>query len=152
MGWKDFGLRAVGLVLVSFVLIFVFATIWLTDNIVPTAEYDVDVWISAFYFTSFASLSLSILYSAIWFWKGSNYYPQKILGSAIKFWYYALALLTILSGIATQLFILPPAIAGYLPANIIVVVISLFSYYTLSIMAAATPVKYIPPLAMNFHK
>ena len=75
-----------------------------------------------------------------------------MLGSAIKFWYYALALLTILSGIATQLFILPPAISGYLPANIIVVAINLISYYFLSIKAAATPVKYIPPFAMNFHK
>ena len=119
----------------------------LKDSIVPVEGMEVEEWIDAYRITGGISGIVGFILSAIWFYIGDNYAGES--GISVK--YYALFVISILTGGALAIFKMPPSIEGSGFAFVMVAGISLLTYYLSSLLASAEPVKYIPPLGEILH-
>lgn len=149
MTWGSFIVKTLGLLVALWLfLIFGYGNFVLMDTVVPVEGMEVDEWISAYRLCGGLSALAGFMCSALWFWIGDSFAGEG--GISIK--YYGLWILAAVLGVVCNFVFLPAAVDGAGLASVFIILLPILLYYIASIIAYASPVKYIPFLAEVLHK
>ena len=149
MTWGSFFVKTLGMIVVMYLLFFYgYADYVLIDSVVPIEGMEIEEWLVGYKTAGAASAAVALLCSAIWFAIGDSYSG----GSGIGVKFYGLLLVSVLLGIAVNVFMVPDSIDGSGLAAVYVVLYPAVVYYLSALFAYAAPVKYIPAGSESIHK
>lgn len=128
-------------------LIYVYGSFVLVDDIVPDTGIDIDEWMQSFYIAGGVSAVIGFICTAIWHWFGNSFAGE----AGITGKYYLLWIVSLVGSFIAELVVVAPSQEGSGLAFFFVVLLAPLGFYINSLCNSAEAVKYIPPLAEKLH-
>lgn len=134
-------------VLLWAILIYVYGSFILVDDIVPDTGIDIDEWMQSFYLAGGVSALIGFICTIIWHIFGSNFSGDT--GITGKF--YALWIVSVIGSFIAEFVIVDPSQEGAGLAFFFVVLLAPLGFYLNALFNSAEAVKFIPPLGEKLH-
>lgn len=128
-------------------LIYVYGSFVLVDDIVPDTGIDIDEWMQSFYIAGGISVIVGMVCTGIWYYLGNSFAGEA--GISGKF--YLLWVLSLIGSFITEVVVVDPSQEGATLAFVCVVILAPLGFYLNSLWNSAEAVKYIPPLSEKVH-
>lgn len=143
---KSFVISFVVFALISGLFFGVYGGLVVSENVVPTNNYPIDMWVKDFQVSGIVSAIGGLLCHMLWYYFGNN---KGLSSLTVKYW--VLMIVALVMGFAVCYFLAPAAEDGAGLSNVLVIIAGALGYYVSSLFASASAGRRTPPLADIFH-